>query len=93
MNGKPIRIFTTTWSGDCFRAKSFLDRNGIRYEEIDIEKSEAALKTVMTANGGKRRVPTFEIDGQFHGNPSINELARLVGLAEAPPAEAPRAVR
>ena len=65
MKGKPIRIFTTTWCGDCFRAKSFLDRNGVRYEEVDIEKNEAALQTIMNANGGKRRVPTFEIDGQF----------------------------
>lgn len=93
MKGKPIRIFTTTWCGDCFRAKSFLDRNGVRYEEVDIEKNEAALQTVMNANGGRRRVPTFEIDGQFHGNPAINELAKLVGLVEAPPVEAPRAAR
>ena len=93
MKGKPIRIFTTTWCGDCFRAKSFLDRNGVRYEEVDIEKNEAALQTVMNANGGRRRVPTFEIDGQFHGNPAINELAKLVGLVEAPPTEAPRAAR
>lgn len=90
MNGTPVRIFTTTWSGDCFRAKSFLDRNGIRYEEIDIETNAAALKTVMDANGGKRRVPTFEIAGQFYGNPPINELARIVGLSETPQPEGQR---
>jgi mycoredoxin len=93
MKGTPIRIFTTTWCGDCFRAKSFLDRNGVRYEEVDIEKNDAALKTVMTANGGKRRVPTFEVNGQFYGNPPITELARIVGLADGAPPEAPRAAR
>jgi mycoredoxin len=93
MKGKPIRIFTTTWCGDSFRAKSFLDRNGVRYEEVDIERNESALQTVMNANGGKRRTPTLEVDGQFFGNPPINELARIVGLGEAPPAEAPRAAR
>jgi mycoredoxin len=93
MKGTPVRIFTTTWDGDCFRAKSFLDRNGVRYEEIDIEKNAAALKTVMDANGGKRRVPTFEVAGMFYGNPPINELARIVGLTESPQPEEQRATR
>ena len=58
-----IKVYTTSWSGDCDQAKRFLDDEGIFYEEIDIEGSSAAARLVETANGGKRIVPTFDIDG------------------------------
>ena len=34
----------------------------------------------MDHNEGKRRVPTFEINGAYYGDPSIPELAKLVGI-------------
>jgi glutaredoxin len=58
-----IKVYTTSWSGDCDQAKRFLDDEGIFYEEIDIEGSSVASRFVETANGGKRIVPTFDIDG------------------------------
>ena len=57
-------MYTTTWCGDCRNAKRFLDERGIAYEEIDIERHEGAAEYVMRANGGKRRVPTFEVGGR-----------------------------
>ena len=59
-----IRMYTTPWCGDCRNAKRFLDERGIAYEEIDIEREEGAAERVMQLNGGKRKVPTFEIDGR-----------------------------
>lgn len=58
-----IKVYTTSWSGDCDQAKRFLDDEGIFYEEIDIEESAAAARFVETANSGRRIVPTFDIDG------------------------------
>ncbi|HVF89701.1 MAG TPA: glutaredoxin domain-containing protein [Blastocatellia bacterium] len=58
-----IKVYTTSWSGDCDQAKRFLDDEGIFYEEIDIEESAAGARFVEAANGGKRIVPTFDIDG------------------------------
>jgi mycoredoxin len=58
-----IKVYTTGWSGDCDRAKQFLDDEGIFYEEIDIEQSPDAARFVEQANGGRRIVPTFDIDG------------------------------
>ncbi len=82
-NGK-IRIYTTCWCGDSFRAKTYLENHGIDFEEIDIERNETAMAAVMDANDGKRRTPTLEIAGKFYGNPAITELAQLVGLEKAP---------
>ena len=135
-----MRMYTTSWCPDCWRAKRFLKSNRIAFEEISIEPTcishhltaEARDKTAMTSlrllavldvlsstparakrraprpdgplthfasprgekcrlnleaaelvmnhNLGKRRVPTFEIDGAFYGNPPLSELARLVGV-------------
>jgi mycoredoxin len=58
-----VKVYTTSWSGDCEQAKQFLDDEGIFYEEIDIEHNSAAARLVESANGGRRIVPTFDIDG------------------------------
>ena len=59
-----IKMYTTTWCGDCRNAKRFLSERGIAYEEINIEEQEGAAEYVMKVNGGKRKVPTFEVDGR-----------------------------
>jgi mycoredoxin len=59
-----IKVYTTTWCGDCRHAKRFLRERGIDYEEIDIEQHEGAAEYVIKVNEGKRKVPTFEVDGR-----------------------------
>ncbi|MCA1634449.1 MAG: NrdH-redoxin [Acidobacteria bacterium] len=59
-----IKMYTTTWCGDCRSAKRFMRERGISYEEINIEEQEGAAEYVMSINGGKRKVPTFEVDGR-----------------------------
>ena len=58
-----VKVYTTDWSTDCQQAKRFLDDEGIFYEEVDIEESPEGARFVQQANGGKRIVPTFDIDG------------------------------
>jgi glutaredoxin len=58
-----VKVYTTSWSADCQQAKQFLDDEGIFYEEIDIENRADAARIVESANGGRRIVPTFDIDG------------------------------
>jgi len=77
----PILMYTTTWCPDCTRAKRFLDSKGIAYDEIDIEKDSAAAQMVMEKNGGRRRVPTLLIDGDYHGDPGVAQIAKLVGVS------------
>lgn len=76
-----IRVYTTNWCSDCWRAKRFLRENDIEFEEIDIEQDDEAVQLVMEKNGGKRRVPTFDINGSYYGNPTIPELAGVLGVA------------
>jgi mycoredoxin len=77
-----VRMYTTTWCPDCYRAKSFLKSRGVRFEEINIEDVEGAAEFVIAANHGKRRVPTFEVNGRtFHCSPfDPHRLSRELGL-------------
>ena len=75
-------MYTTKFCGDCYRAKSFLTQHEVPFEEIYLEKTPGSADLVIRANEGKRRVPTFEVDGRtFHCSPYDPEkLARELGL-------------
>ena len=61
---KSIKMYTTTWCGDCRNAKRFLTEQGLVFDEVNIEEEEGAAEYVMKINNGKRKVPTFEVDGR-----------------------------
>jgi glutaredoxin len=77
-----IRLYTTDRCGDCHRAKWFLKKHQIAYEKIRIDHTLAATEFVIRANRGKRRVPTFEVDGcTFQWSPfDRDKLLTLLGL-------------
>jgi mycoredoxin len=72
-------MYTTTWCGYCVRLKKLMEREGIAYAEVDIERDEQAAEVVMTANGGNRTVPTLVFsDGSALTNPSIAEVKAVL---------------
>ena len=58
-----IKMYTTTWCGDCQVTKNFLNRFGVPFEEVNIESDPAAAEYVMQVNGGRRSVPTLVYNG------------------------------
>jgi mycoredoxin len=60
-----IIIYSTNWCPDCRRAKDFLKRRGIEFEEINIEEDPDGEEIVMAANQGRRRVPTIKVGERF----------------------------
>jgi mycoredoxin len=74
-----MTMYTTSWCGFCRRLKMQLDREGIGYDEVDIEREPGAAEIVMQVNGGNRTVPTVLFaDGSAATNPSLGEvLSRL----------------
>ncbi len=77
-----IRIYTTSWCSDCQQAKRFLEEHQLPYEEFDIEADLRAAKFVRQANDGKRKVPTFDVDGRiFSCSPfDVQSLRQQLGL-------------
>jgi mycoredoxin len=70
-----LTMYTTTWCGYCMRLKAMLDREGVAYTEVDIERDENAAERVMQVNGGNRTVPTVEFpDGSALTNPTAQQV-------------------
>jgi mycoredoxin len=68
-------MYTTPWCGYCHRLKSQLDREGIAYDVVDIERVPSAADEVMSANNGNQTVPTLVFsDGTASTNPSLAEV-------------------
>jgi mycoredoxin len=76
INGQTIKMYVTTWCGDCRMAKRWFDAHGISYESINIEEDEKAAEYVTRVNRGYQSVPTIVFpDGSILVEPSTRELA------------------
>jgi len=68
-------MFSTPWCGYCRGLKTALNREGIRYTEIDIKQYQGDADYVMSVNGGNQTVPTVVFpDGTTATNPSVAEV-------------------
>ena len=66
-NQNPCEIqvvaYITTWCPDCSRSRRVLQRLGLPFAEIDIEKILGSEEAMRAVNGGSSKVPTILIDG------------------------------
>jgi mycoredoxin len=68
-------MYSTVWCGYCRRLKSQMEREGIAYVEVDIERDPQAADLVMAVNGGNQTVPTVVFpDGTALTNPSLAQV-------------------
>lgn len=57
-----ITIYSTSWCAYCHAVTDYLDKFGIKYVVIDIEKDSSAAKD-MIDKSGQMGVPVVDIDG------------------------------
>lgn len=77
-----IVMYSTPWCGYCRRLKAQLEREGIEFTVIDIERDEAAAEFVMSVNGGNQTVPTVRFaDGTTLTNPTIIDVKAQLATA------------
>ncbi|HKC27573.1 MAG TPA: mycoredoxin [Jatrophihabitans sp.] len=70
-----LTMYTTDWCGYCVRLKDGLERAGISYAEVNIERQPDAAELVMRVNGGNQTVPTVVFpDGTAMTNPSLRDI-------------------
>jgi mycoredoxin len=70
-----LTVYTTAWCGYCVRLKRTLEREGIRFTEVNIEEDPAAAEIVMAVNGGNQTVPTVVLpNGEALTNPSLTQV-------------------
>ena len=83
MSETAVVVYGTSWCGGCRRTKKILEKRGVDYVWVDVEKTKGAREEMLRLNGGDRRVPTLLFpDGSVLVEPSNAELgAKLDGLA------------
>ncbi|MGW1543204.1 mycoredoxin [Streptomyces sp. NPDC002309] len=79
-----VTMYSTTWCGYCRRLKSQLDREGIAYDEINIEQDPDSAAFVEKSNGGNQTVPTVRVMPAggvevVMTNPSLAQVKRALG--------------
>jgi mycoredoxin len=77
-----VTMYSTPWCGYCRRLKSQMEREGIAYTEVDIERDPSAADYVMKVNGGNQTVPTVVFpDGTAMTNPSLAQIKAQLSVA------------
>ncbi|MGH3317640.1 MAG: mycoredoxin [Nocardioidaceae bacterium] len=68
-------MYSTPWCGYCHRLKGQLEREGIGFQVVDIERQPEAAEIVESANNGNQTVPTLVFDdGSALTNPSVAQV-------------------
>ncbi len=60
-----VTMYTTSWCDDCRRAKQFLRERGVALREVNIDEEPDAEELVLRLNQGRRKVPTFDVNGRY----------------------------
>ncbi|NXY98009.1 mycoredoxin [Streptomyces sp. BR123] len=80
-----VTMYSTTWCGYCRRLKTQLDREGIAYNEINIELDPESAAFVEKANGGNQTVPTVLVVSpsgteSVMTNPSLAQVQQALAV-------------
>ncbi|HEV3469777.1 MAG TPA: glutaredoxin domain-containing protein [Pyrinomonadaceae bacterium] len=69
-----VKVYGADWCEDTRHTLDFLDRLGVAYVYVDIERDARAAEWVRQHNDGKERKPTVEVAGQVLSAPTDHDL-------------------
>ena len=73
-------MYSSPWCGYLHRLKGQLQREGIEFREVDIERQPEAAAIVEQVNAGNQTVPTLVFaDGSAMTNPSLAQVKAKIG--------------
>jgi len=75
-----IVVYGAIWCSDTRGTLAFLNRHGVRYAFVDVDRDAEAEEKVKQWNGGFLSTPTLDIQGHIVTEPSDEQLAELVGV-------------
>ncbi len=70
-----VKVYSTGTCPVCVKAKAFLDRRGIGYDEVRIDLDREAMREFSVVTKGARTVPQIVVDGKCIGG--FTELTEL----------------
>jgi len=68
-----LKLYVKNWCPWCISAKQFLNKRGYRYEELDVNRDDAAYDEMIRLSG-QRFTPTLVVDGKVLADFGTDEL-------------------
>lgn len=59
-----VKVYSATWCAFCHAAKQYLDKLGVKYEDLDVEANPDNGKDAV-GKSGQRGIPVLDIDGDI----------------------------
>jgi glutaredoxin len=72
------KMYSADWCYDCKAILLFFEEQNIDYKVINVDADPRAIEKLKQLCGGKKIVPTLEIDGEIYVNPLIDTLKGLL---------------
>ena len=80
-----IEVYGADWCGDCRRSKALLDRLGVPYAYLEVDKDDALRDRAVAINGGAQSIPVIVFPDGSHltepSDPALRERLTALGLA------------
>ena len=71
-----VIVYGADWCSDTRHTMTYLDRWGVHYHYVDVERDAEAANWVREQNNGLERKPTLKIDDLVLSEPSAHELKK-----------------
>lgn len=78
-----VTVYGSRTCPDTNRATKFLDARETPYEFKDVDEMPELNDYIAGLNGGKRVMPTIQVNNELLINPADKELGKVVDAAEA----------
>jgi mycoredoxin len=80
----PLTVYGRRWCGISQMVRRHLDRLGIPYEYVDLDRHPEVERQLAWMTGGRVHSPTIRIGDQLLIQPSTQELARALARYGVP---------
>lgn len=70
-----VKVYSTGTCPICVKAKAFLDKRGIAYDEVRIDLDRESMREFSVVTNGARTVPQIVVEGKCVGG--FTELTEL----------------
>jgi mycoredoxin len=70
----PVVVYGNRWCGITQLVRRYLDRAGVPYDYIDLDRNPEAARRLQWAAGGRLRNPVVYVGGEWLVQPSLSDL-------------------